>query len=359
MRALQLYAGPKALATIAKDGLTPQQVHSIAAAAGGPKGLILGPLDRFLFGEWLADSQHPVDLIGASIGAWRMSTACLAEPVQAFERLEHDYIHQHYETTPDRKRPSADSVSDAFGSTLAAFYEGRVPEILQHPRYRLHIVTSHGRHLLHNENRWRTPLGYLGAYLSNMVQRRAMGAWLERVVFSSPALSPLPFDSSDYPTRQVSLTELNFHAALQASCSIPFVLRAIHDIPGAPAGAYWDGGITDYHLHLNYAAARAQGIVLYPHFQKSVVPGWLDKRLTRRHRATPFLDTMLLLSPRADWVASLPNAKLPDRTDFTHYGNDLGARVRAWSAATAASVQLADEFAEWLHRPDPRQVLPL
>jgi hypothetical protein len=155
------------------------------------------------------------------------------------------------------------------------------------------------------------------------------------------------------------LSEANFHAALQASCSIPFVLRAMHDIPGAPAGAYWDGGITDYHLHLNYAATRAQGIVLYPHFQKSVVPGWLDKRLTWRHRATPFLDTMLLLSPRADWVASLPNAKLPDRTDFTHYGNDLGARVKAWSAATAASVQLADEFAEWLHRPDPRQVLPL
>jgi hypothetical protein len=58
-------------------------------------------------------------------------------------------------------------------------------------------------------------------------------------------------------------------------------------------------------------------------------------------------------------VASLPNAKLPDRTDFTHYGNDLGARVKAWSGATAASALLADEFAEWLRRPDPSQVLPL
>jgi hypothetical protein len=359
MRALQLYAGPKALATIAKEGLAPQQVHSIAAAAGGPKGLILGPLDRFVFGEWLASSEHPVDLVGASIGAWRMATACLAQGTQAFERLEHDYIHQHYETTPDRKRPSADSVSKAFGRTLEGFYEGRVPEILQHPRYRLHIMTSRGRHLLHTENSWRTPLGYLGAYLSNLVQRRAMGAWLERVVFTSPAQSPLPFNSSDYPTLQVALTEANFKPALQASCSIPFVLRGVHDIPGAPAGAYWDGGITDYHLHLNYAAALRQGIVLYPHFQKSVVPGWLDKSLKWRHGATPFLDTMLLLAPRPDWVASLPNAKLPDRTDFTHYGNDLGARVKAWSAATAASEQLADEFAEWLRLPDMSQVLPL
>jgi hypothetical protein len=53
------------------------------------------------------------------------------------------------------------------------------------------------------------------------------------------------------------LSEANFNAALQASCSIPFVLQAIHDIPGAPPGAYWDGGITDYHLHLDYASRRA------------------------------------------------------------------------------------------------------
>jgi hypothetical protein len=186
-----------------------------------------------------------------------------------------------------------------------------------------------------------------------------MGAWLERVVFSNPAQLPLPFDSRDYRSRQVALTQANFRDALQASCSIPFVLRAVPNIAGAPAGAYWDGGITDYHLHLNYAAARPQGIVLYPHFQRRVVPGWLDKSLAWRHGATPFLDTMLLLAPRPEWVSSLPHAKLPDRTDFTRYGNDLEARVKAWSTATAASVQLADEFAEWLRRPDMGHVLPL
>lgn len=99
-----------------------------------------------------------------------------------------------------------------------------------------------------------------------------MGAWLERVVFSTRAAA-LPFASSDYRTRQVALSDANFREALQASCSIPFVLQAIHDIPGAPPGAYWDGGITDYHLHLNYAAAVGQkGLVLYPHFQQAVVP---------------------------------------------------------------------------------------
>lgn len=362
MKALQLYAGPKALAEIAQNGLSPKQVHTIPAAAGGPKGLILGHVDRFIFAEWLAATNHSVDLVGASIGAWRMATACLQQPMSAFERLEHDYIHQHYATGPGGKRPSADSVSETFGRNLATFYGGRVEEILQHPRYRLHILASRGRHMLQTEHRVRTPLAYLGAFASNAMHRKAMGAWLERVVFSAApgaALAPLPFDSKDYRSRQVALNSANFYAALQASCSIPFVLRAVNHIDGAPVGAYWDGGITDYHLHLNYAAARPAGIVLYPHFQKQVVPGWLDKNLKWRHGATPFLDTTLLLAPRPEWIAGLPNAKLPDRTDFTRYGNDLAARVKAWTTVTAASRQLADEFFYWLQRPDTSQVLPL
>jgi hypothetical protein len=123
----------------------------------------------------------------------------------------------------------------------------------------------------------------------------------------------------------------------------------------ARPGAYWDGGITDYHLHLNYLSGadaasgpEGAGLVLYPHFQKAVVPGWLDKGLKWRHGATHFLDNTVVLAPNPDWVKTLPNGKPPDRTDFTHYGQDLQARVKAWSAATAASRQLADEFEEWL-----------
>ncbi|PQA78350.1 patatin-like phospholipase family protein [Rhodoferax sp. TS-BS-61-7] len=385
MQALHIYAGPKARAALAANGLQPEHIRTIPGAAGGPKGLILGALDRFIFGDWLTRSQQPVDLVGASIGAWRMASACLNDPAAAFARLEHDYIHQHYELAPGQKRVSAEQISETFGHNLQAFYGGRVPEVLQHPRYRLHIVTSRGRHMLRTEHGLRTPLGYLGAFLTNTVHRKAMGAWLERVVFSSPhavpgaACAPLPFATGDYRTRQVALSEANFNPALQASCSIPFVLKAIHNIPGAPHGAYWDGGITDYHLHLNYpgaagatktGAARAdstraggtfdtKGLVLYPHFQKSVVPGWLDKGLKWRHGSTTFLDTMVLLAPNPEWVKTLPNSKLPDRTDFTHYGNDLAARVKAWTAATRASQQMVDEFIAWLHKPDMNLVRPL
>lgn len=351
MTALRIYAGPTARAHIERNGLQPADVRVIPGAAGGPKGLILGPLDRFIFGDWLAQSSQPVHLVGASIGAWRMATACLTEPVAALARLEHDYIRQHYDLPPGQKRPSAAQVSRQFGQSLVDFYGGRIGQVLNHPRYKLHIVTARGRHLLGREHGLRTPLGYLGAFLTNSVHRKAMGAWLERVVFSVPG-AELPFSTADYRTRQVPLTDGNFNPALQASCSIPFVLQAVHHIPGAPPGAYWDGGITDYHLHLNYPAHTVGGLVLYPHFQKAVVPGWLDKGLKWRHRATPFLDNMVVLAPDPGWVKTLPNAKLPDRTDFTRYGANLQGRVQAWSGAVAASRQLADEFAAWLAQPD-------
>lgn len=384
MKALQIYAGPRARAQLGRQGLSASDVTTIPAAAGGPKGLILGPLDRFLFGQWLPSSTQPIDLVGASIGAWRMSTACLDDPVAGLSRLESDYIHQHYELRPGQKKVTADQVSETFGRNLQAFYAGRVEQVLQHPRYRVHIVTSRGRHLLRTEHALRTPLGYFGAFATNAVHRRAMGAWLERVVFSAPtqggSVTPLPFGTHDYRTRQVALEARNFNQALQASCSIPFVLRAVHDIPGGPTGAYWDGGITDYHLHLDYPGAAKSGksainsealpaystragglngIVLYPHFQKAVVPGWLDKGLRWRHHATHFLDTTVVLAPHPDWVRALPNGKLPDRTDFTHYGNDLKSRVKAWQTATSAAQQLADEFAAWLEKPDAAQVLTL
>ena len=156
------------------------------------------------------------------------------------------------------------------------------------------------------------------------------------------------------------------------------MLKAVHDIPGAPRGAYWDGGITDYHLHLAYGAsssiavsarpASAEGrfdaesattgaLVLYPHFQQAVVPGWLDKPWKRRHGATGFLDHMLVLAPNPNWVRTLPGGKLPDRNDFQKLTH--AERVEAWSTSVQAARQLADEFEAWLAQPAAARVQPL
>jgi hypothetical protein len=363
VKALQVFAGPVARARLRERGLLASDVRAIPAAAGGPKGLILNPLDRFLFGQWLPRSEQVVHLLGASIGAWRMACACLPDADAALARLAEDYIVQRYEHAPG-KAPKPGHVSDVFAAKLAERFGGREREVLAHPRLRLHVFTSRGVRVLARAGRVRTPLGYLGAFAWNAVSRRAMGGFLERVIFSDPR-DPLPVPTHDYRTRHVPLAEANLARSILASCTIPFWLEAVADIAGAPPGPYWDGGITDYHLHLDYAALRddhvvseGPALVLYPHFQRTLVPGWLDKAFKHRHRASERLANVVLLSPSPEWVATLPGAKIPDRGDFKAYGDDHDARGVAWRRATRESARLADEF-EALTRQASIEALPL
>ncbi len=351
--ALVVHAGPRAREHLRQHGLRATDVRVVAAAAGGPKGLVLNPLDRFVFGSWLAGPQ-PVHLLGASIGAWRMAVACAQDPVAALAELVEDYVEQRYEHAPGRA-PTPQHVSEVFARCVDERVGTRAPELLAHPTRRLHVFTSRGRHLLRREGRVRTPLGYAGAFVANAVSRRALGGWMERVVFGDPR-DPLPFGLGDFRTAQVALTPENLAPAVLASCSIPFWMRAVQNVPGGPAGAYWDGGITDYHLHLDYAS-MAEGLVLVPHFAPHIVPGWLDKAWRGRHRASPALSNVVVLSPHPDWVRTLPGAKLPDRADFKAWGDDHEGRRRAWRRALAESERLAGEFAALGGR--PLEALPL
>jgi hypothetical protein len=369
--ALEIHAGPVALRHIREHGFSGADVRLVPAAAGGPKGLILNALDRQIFGHLLAGPGPSVHLVGASIGAWRMATACMDRVDAALERLGIDYIEQRYEHAPG-KLPEAAQTSQAFGAKLEAHFGGREAEILGHPRFRLHVLASRGRRLLQHiggrhqrpERRSALVLGFAAAYAANSLSRRALGGWLERVVFSDPR-EPLPLLLDDVVTRHVPLDAVNLQPAVLASCSIPFMLRAVRDISGAPAGAYWDGGLTDYHLHWPYAGLNAPArdraaLVLYPHFQPRLVPGWLDKRHTRRHGHTPGLANLVLLCPSRRWIAGLPGGKLPDRDDFTRLIDDDDTRIRLWRTGVAESQRLADEFADWLARGAPvDRVLPL
>jgi hypothetical protein len=359
VHALQVHAGPRALARLRERGLRPQDVRVIPAAAGGPKGLILNPLDRYIFGDWLADAPQVLHLLGASIGAWRMACACLPDADAALAELAEDYITQRYEHASGQV-PTPTTVSRDFGLQIEKRLGTRAADLLSHPHRRLHVFTSHGRQLLHRQGRWRTPVGYFGAFAANAVHRRALGGFLERVVFGDPR-DVLPFALSDFRSQQVALTAQNLAPAILASCSIPFWLNPVHDIPGGPPGAYWDGGITDYHLHLPYAgmAATGGGLVLYPHFQSQVVPGWLDKAWKARHRATAQLDDLVLLSPEPAWAQALPGGKLPDRTDFKTFADDDAGRMRVWRRALAESQRLADEFAALVAGGRPVVALPL
>jgi len=318
----------------------------MAGAAGGPKGLVLNPLDRFIFGRWLV-AATPVHLLGSSIGAWRMACACTADADAALAELAEDYLTQRYEHAPGRA-PLASHVSAVFADTLQRRLMPRADQVLSHPTRRLHVFTSRGLGPLARQGRLRTPIGYLGAAAANAMHRRAMGLLLERVVFSDPR-ETLPLDLADYRTRVLPLSTGNLAPSVLASCSIPFWLDAVASIEGAPPGAYWDGGITDYHLHLQYASLD-DGLALIPHFQPSLVRGWLDKPFKRRHRASAFLDNVVLLVPSPAWQRTLPRGKLPDRSDFRFHGDDHAARMQAWRTALAESQRLADEFATLVTR---------
>lgn len=54
-------------------------------------------------------------------------------------------------------------------------------KVRNHPRYRLHVLTSRGSHLLRRDTRLRSPLGYAGAFFTNVVSRKTMSSWIERV----------------------------------------------------------------------------------------------------------------------------------------------------------------------------------
>jgi len=359
-------AGTRALARIRQAGLDPGDVEMIPGAAGGPKGLGIAALDRAIFTEWLASAPRVRHLVGASIGAWRFAAACRDDAPAALADFTRLYIEQCYPP-----RPSRGFVSRCARDMLAALFAGREAQVLSNPGYRLHILAVRGRWPLTRDSAWTTALGFGMAAMANALGRRHLARFIDRTLFRDPREAPpfvpvgtiaadgvghsVRFDA--FHTHVVPLEPANLGEALVASASIPLVLEGVADIPKAPPGVYWDGGIIDYHLHLPWH--RAKGLVLYPHFTDRIVPGWLDKGLPWRSARGEWLENVVLVAPSREYLATLPFAKLPDRNDFKRFAGDDAGRMKYWRMAVAESERLADAFLEFTRRPDPSRVLPL
>jgi hypothetical protein len=353
---LTIRAGKRALERIKSEGLNAADIEMIPGAAGGPKGLGIAGLDRAIFGEWLPSAPGVRHLIGASIGAWRFAAACRNEPVAALDEFARAYTEQSYPPRPSRKL-----VSQSARTMLEGLFAGREAEILAHPHYRLHVLTVRGRWPLTRDSNYHTPFGFGMAALANALGRRHLARFIDRTVFHDPRDPPGFFTAAErfdaFKTHAVTLDRGNFGQALLASASIPLVLEGVANIPSAPLGTYWDGGIIDYHLHLPYH--HAKGLVLYPHFIDRIVPGWLDKGMPWRHARGQWLDNVVLVAPSRAYLTRLPNGKLPDRSDFKRFLGDDATRMKQWRAAIGESGRLAEEFMEFVRRPDPARVLPL
>jgi len=340
MSSLALYAGPAALNWIENHGLDQQQIKVLVAASGGPKWFVLYGLDRYLYGEYFAGRQQPLELLGSSAGAWQLSCLAQTDPVGAIERLASNYSQQCY---PDRVTLHTIS-SEARRMLDVVLAETGAQEIVNNPIFRLHVVAARSRGMISSENRHLLSLGLLICGLSNAASRRNLRWHFERTIFHNAVTGGSAFRLQDMPTRYVALQEDNLRAALMATGAIPVIMEGVTDIINAPPGIYRDGGITDYHFDVPFH--QGDGLVLYPHFYPTVTAGWFDKMLPWRQVNPVNFDNVLLLAPTAEFVSRLPFGKIPDRKDFEHF--DDATRLAYWKQVLDESERLAEEFANLL-----------
>jgi len=201
-----------------------------AGRRGGPKGLALIPLDRRLFDPargWLRHAA--LELVGASIGAWRMAAAAMPEPLAALDRLADAYVGQTYP-----HRPSPREVTEQC-RRLARAVLGGAPAVQARPGRALSVVTARARGALERGGR--------GGVRPRRARQHAVapapgGAPAARRVHRGGARFPsAAFDR--FGLDRVALEAGNSEDALLASGSIPLLCEPVRNPQGAPRGEYW------------------------------------------------------------------------------------------------------------------------
>jgi len=344
MNALRLIAGKTAKQRIAEHGLTPALVRMLVGASGGPKWLVLLGLDKFIFGQWLADTPQKIDLVGSSIGAWRMAVAAHPDAAALYER----FVDLYFQFRATDARPPQALTRASYVMLDRLFAGGEATRIVGNERRNLNIVTARSKGLEAGSSNWQEGGRILAAVGANAVKRANLAKLFDRVVFHTGDKAACPPVWQDFGRTDVRLQADSLADVLMASGSIPFVADPIVDIKGAPAGVYRDGGVIDYHFDIPWAPDT--GVVLYPHFYGHIIPGWFDKKRTARRAVGATWDHTLMLAPSDDFVASLPGGKIPERRNFTDM-NDK-ERLAYWTVVTRESERLADEFCACLENHD-------
>lgn len=335
---LSIYAGPTARAQLLEQGVTASQFNVMVGASGGPKWFVLYGLDRYLFGTFLQGRTEPLLTLGSSAGAWRMCCLATADPVAAIDRLAKLYSEEQYSDTPTQREITLKAeamLAGMLGPTGAV-------EIASNERFLTTIVADRSRGFGSSRHKGLQTASLGLAALANVVSRRSLSLFFERTLFSTQGRESPWASVDDLRTTLVPLRENNIMQAMMATGAIPYVLEGVRDIPDAPSGLYWDGGMTDYHFDMDFHAG--DGLVLYPHFSAEVIPGWFDKALPWRRAHAQHYDRVVLVTPSKEFVATLPNGKIPDRKDFEKLGAD--ERIRCWRQVLKASERLAVDFQE-------------
>lgn len=343
MRALKLIAGKTARARIIEHGLSPDLIRLVVGASGGPKWLILKGLDRYLCHHFMPKAKKPVDLVGSSIGAWRMTVYAHPESGRMFDK----FLNSYFSFRTDALKTPADLTKASYDILHELYPENEARRLIDNPMRNLNIVAVRGKGVAGSKRQLLEAAGIVAAAGANRLSRQRLEKFFERIVFCSGDMAACPEAWPDFNRQDVKLTPAILAHTLMASGSIPFVSEPLFNIEGAGPGVYRDGGVIDYHFDVPWS--YKDGIVLYPHFYDYIVPGWFDKRRSERRAVGPVWDQMLMLAPSPDFVASLPGGKITDRTDFTVMDDDV--RLEYWQIVIDESERMAEEFAELLDDP--------
>lgn len=325
----RVQAGPEALHHLRCHGWRPEDFSILMAASGGPKWLVLSALDRVLVKSFA--NTGPLHLLGSSSGAYRFAAYTQANPERALAQLEQAYIEADWSAA----RPLSQLRQTAAG-IIRSFLQ---PGPLNHPNFRLHVCTALCKGWLASDHRLLQASGLLGAAVLAALGRRWLSQAVERVLFSDPR-TPLPSGLRDLTSRRLNLSEHNLMGAVLASGAIPLVLPGERQVDPAAAGCLRDGGLVDYHF--DQLQLEPAGLILYPHFAPGLQPGWLERFGPKRRVKPEVYRRMVLLSPTQEWIAGLPNGKVPCRQDAT--GLSQRKRRQAWHEAARRGQDLAEHW---------------
>ncbi|MCM2680275.1 hypothetical protein [Echinimonas agarilytica] len=340
---VRLLAGPKAYSHIIRNGLQPNDISTLLGASGGPKWFILSHLDQYLSGEFFANRNTPLNLLGTSAGGWRFACYCQKEPVAATQRFI-----EHYASTVYSSHAKAPEITEkAFAMVDDLLGLSGIEEILQHPTFRLHVVVARAKHFAAMQSNTAQWVGLAIGAAANTISRKLLPSTFERILFHNASDSSPFLRLNDYPTRNYKLTEHNLRQVLLATGAIPMVIDPQRDISGPGKGCYSDGGIVDYHFDI---PNQSTGIVLYPHFYKDITPGWFDKGLWWRKAKPEHYNNVVIAAPSPQLVNTLPYGKISDRNDFKRLS--VKQRLDYWKVVISEGERMAEFFAERHHRQD-------
>ncbi len=336
---VKFIAGARAAQIIRDEGLNSDRISVLVGAAGGAKSLVLGGIDRALVKSLFNKRSKPLFVLGSSIGTWRFAALSQKNQAEALDKFEKAYMSQIYATKPTPRQVMIESqrILDEY------LNDSRTAEILRHPYVRLNVLSVRSRNLFANDSFPSLAAGMALATIGNFFSRRSMGIFFERTLFYDGRDIPPFFEMKGFRLNRVPLSAENLKPAVMASGSIPLVMEAMRNVPGAPAGLYRDGGMIDYHPSLRFDP-NMENIVLYPHYSEQIIPGWLDKHLKWRRSGKDLMSNVLIVCPSKSFVSRLPYGKIPDRNDFKRFLGRDRERLAYWNTAVTEGRRLGEEF---------------